>query len=364
MVGLNVAKSGTPNPKPRVTLKFLSERLGLSRTTISLVLNDSPLASTIAPKTRDNVLKAAKKYNYKPNYFARYLNQRRSYLVGVLSPDMSLGYESEVLAGIEGHLLTTEYQYFLTSHQWSRERIHQTVQLFLERGVEGIIMMNTPLQLKVDVPVIRIGGQPPSGKGMAISIDNEVGIRCALSHLVSLGHRKIAFVKGHKGSGDTESRWRAITESAKALSLKINPKLVVQLQRLGMQQTSALEEGALCVAELLSRSSDFTAVLAFNDMSAIGAMHKLQDAGFRVPEDVSVVGFDDIVAARIAYPQLTTVRQPLREMGERAACELIESISEGAPNEGQIVMLPNLVVRNSTAPVSHGASTFSRAARV
>ncbi len=344
-----MAKSDKPSAPQRVTLKFLSERLGLSRTTISLVLNNSPLASTIAPETRASVLKAAKKYNYKPNYFARYLNQRRSYLVGVLSPDMAEGYDSEVLAGIEEHLLKTEYQYFVTSHQWSRERIQKTAQLFLERGAEGVILINTPLDFKIDVPVIRIGRQPGSSKGTSISIDNEMGIHCALSHLVSLGHRKIAFVKGHKNSGDTENRWRAITNSAKALSLEIDPKRVVRLRCLGMQQTLALEEGAICAGELLSQSSDFTAVLAFNDISAIGAMHKFRDAGLRVPEDISVVGFDDIVAARIAYPQLTTVRQPLREMGGRAACELINSISEGAAKKAEIIISPTLVVRNSTA---------------
>jgi DNA-binding LacI/PurR family transcriptional regulator len=343
-----VAKSKNAGAPQKVTLKFLSERLGLSRTTISVVLNNSPLANTIAPATREYVLKAAKKYNYKPNYFARYLNQRRSYLIGILSPDLAEGYDAEIFGGIEEHLLKTEYQYFVTSHQWSRERIQRTAQLFLERGVEGVILINTPIDFEIDVPAIRIGRRIAAGKGMAISIDNEVGVRCALSHLVSLGHRKIAFIKGHTDSIDTESRWDAIARTAKSFSLELDPRLVVQLERLGMQQTSAIEEGAACAGELLSRSSEFTALVAFNDVSAIGAMHKFRDAGLRVPEDVSVVGFDDVIAARIAYPQLTTVRQPLRMMGECAARELVKSISEGTANGGEITMSPELVVRNST----------------
>lgn len=332
-----------------MTLKFLSERLGLSRTTISLVLNKSPLAGAITPETRDAVLKAAKKYHYRPNYFARYLNQRRSYLIGAVSPDMSEGYDSEILTGIEEHLLSTQYQYFITSHQWSKKRIERTAQLFLERGVEGVILINTYLDFDIEVPVVSIGRRSKSRQQTAISIDNEVGIRAALAHLVSLGHRRIAFMKGHKDSIDTESRWSAILRAAKSFSLAVSPELVVQLQRQSRQQTSPLEEGEACASELLSRSCKFTALLAFNDMSAIGAMHKFLDAGLRVPEDVSVVGFDDVVAAQIAYPQLTTVRQPLRKMGECAAHELLKLISEGTANGDEIVMSPELVVRSSTA---------------
>jgi LacI family transcriptional regulator len=332
----------------RVTLKDLSERLGLSRTTISLVLNNAPLASTIARATRERVLKAAREYRYKPDYFARYLNERRSYLVGVLSPDLAQGYDAEIFTGIEEHLLQSPYHYFVTSHEWVQERIQRTAQLFLERGVEGVILINTNLEAEIDVPVISIGERRSAGGGTTILIDNAEGIRSALAYLVSLGHRKIAFMRGHKDSADTDGRWRAMVETANSLSLKIDSKLVVQLERLGMQQTSALEEGARCADRLLSRSQDFTALLAFNDMSAIGAMHRFRDAGRRIPEDLSIVGFDDTIAARLSYPQLTTVRQPLRQMGERAAREVIKAVTEGAQDR-RIVMTPDLVVRGSTA---------------
>ncbi len=337
----------TTIPK-KVTLKYLSERLGLSRTTISLVLNNSPLASTIATETRERVLKAAREYRYKPDYFARYLNERRSYLVGVLSPDLAQGYDAEIFTGIEEYLLQSPYHYFVTSHEWVQERIQRTAQLFLERGVEGVILINTNLEAEIDVPVISIGERQSSGRRTTILIDNAEGIRSALTHLVSLGHRKIAFMKGHKDSVDTEGRWRAMIDTANTLSLRVDSKLVVELERLGMQQTSAIEEGARCADRLLSRSQDFSALLAFNDMSAIGAMHRFRDAGWRIPEDLSIVGFDDIIAARISYPQLTTVRQPLRQMGERAAREVIKAITEGVQDR-RIIMTPELVVRGSTA---------------
>ena len=346
-----MAKTKTAGGPERVTLKFLSERIGLSRTTISLVLNDSPLAATIAPATRDYILKAAKKYKYRPNYFARYLNQRRSYLIGIVSPDLAEGYDSEVFAGIEEALLETQYQYFVTSHHWSAQRLERTAQLFRERGVEGVILVNTPHDFDIDVPVIRIGRRSSAKNGVTIAIDNEAGIREGLNHLFSLGHRKIAFLKGHVDSIDTESRWAAVRSVAKSLSLRVDNKLVVQLERLGMQQTSAIEEGAAAAEKLLAYSRDFTAVVAFNDMSAIGAMHRLRDAGLRVPDDISVVGFDDVIAARIAYPQLTTIRQPLREMGECASRELIKGIEEDGLKSSYIKMTPVLVQRDSTRQV-------------
>jgi LacI family transcriptional regulator len=333
----------------KVTLKFLAERLGLSKASISSVLNNSPLARSFAPETRERIYKAAEKYKYKPNYFARYLNQRRSYLIGVLSPDLAEGYSASVLEGIEEYLLQSDYHFFLASHEWSKTRIERTIQMFLERGVDGIILINTPLSTEVDLPLAVIGKAKSIKRGISIAIDNHAGIRCALEHLVSLGHRKIAFIKGHKVSADTEDRWDAFLTAARSLSIKVDPKLVVQLKRLGAPQISAIEEGARCAQELFSRHREFTALMAFNDISAIGAINRFREHGWRIPQDLSVVGFDDVVAARIVYPALTTVQQPLQLIGETAAREVIHAITNGVKDH-QLVLTPKLVVRGSTAP--------------
>jgi DNA-binding LacI/PurR family transcriptional regulator len=339
----------------KVTLKFLSERLGLSRSAISIVLNNSPLASTFASQTRERILKAAEEYKYKPNYFARYLNQRRSYLIGVLSPDLAEGYDAGVLAGIEEYLLQSNYHFFVASHQWSKTRVERTTQMFLERGVDGIILVNTDLGSEVDLPVVKIGKAGTGGRGTSIIINNHEGIQRALEHLVSLGHRKIAFFKGHKDSADTEDRWDAVVTAARNLSIKVNPKLVLQLERVGTQQTSAIEEGTRCAEQLLSSHREFTALMAFNDISAIGAINRFREDGWCIPQDLSVVGFDDVVAARITYPPLTTVQQPLRKMGEIAAREVISAITDGAKDQ-QLVLTPELVIRNSTATLSSTCS--------
>jgi LacI family transcriptional regulator len=334
----------------KVTLKLLAERLGLSKSAVSSVLNNTPLARTFAPETRERIYKAAEKYKYKPNYFARYLNHRRSYLIGVLSPDLAEGYSASVLEGIEEYLLQSDYHFFLASHEWSKTRIERTIQMFLERGVDGIILINTPLSSGVDhLPLAVIGKASSVEPSITIGIDNHAGIRLALEHLVSLGHRKIAFIKGHKGSADTESRWDAVVTAARCLSIDVDPELVVQLKRLGVQQISAIEEGARCAQQLFSRHREFTALVAFNDISAIGAINCFREHGWRIPQDLSVVGFDDVVAARIVYPALTTVQQPLRLIGETAAREVINAITHGVKDQ-QLVLTPQLVVRSSTAP--------------
>jgi LacI family transcriptional regulator len=333
----------------KVTLKFLAEHLGLSKAAISSVLNNSPLARSFAPETRERIYKAAEQYKYKPNYFARYLSHRRSYLIGVLSPDLAEGYNAGVLGGIEDYLLQSDYRYFLATHEWSKARIERTIEMFLERGVDGIILINTPLSTEVDLPLAVIGKAKSIKRGVSITIDNHAGVRRALEHLVSLGHRKIAFIKGHKDSADTEDRWDAFVSAARSLSIKVDPKLVVQLKRLGAQQISAIEEGASCAQQLFARHREFTALMAFNDISAIGAMNRFREHGWRIPQDLSVVGFDDALAARIVYPALTTVRQPLQLMGETAAREVIHAITNGVRHQ-RLVLTPQLVVRNSTAP--------------
>jgi LacI family transcriptional regulator len=201
----------------------------------------------------------------------------------------------------------------------------------------------------VDLPLAVIGKTDSARRGISITIDNHAGIRCALEHLASLGHRKIAFIKGHKGCADTEDRWDAVVTAARRLSIGVDPKLVVQLKTLRAPQISAIEEGARCAQQLFSRRREFTALMAFNDISAIGAINRFREHGWRIPEDLSVVGFDDVAAARIVYPALTTVRQPLQLMGETAAREVINAITNGVKDK-RLVLTPELVVRNSTAP--------------
>jgi LacI family transcriptional regulator len=169
----------------------------------------------------------------------------------------------------------------------------------------------------------------------------------ALQHLRNLGHEEIAFVKGQPFSSDSAVRWDAIVEVAEELGVRIRPELTVQLE--GTESTPLI--GYPVGKQLLARRRQFTAVFAYNDISAIGAIWAFREAGLRAPEDVSVVGFDDIPGAAFANPALTTVRQPLLKMGQIAAQTLIERIEGRGRYQPEIAIEPEFVVRDSSGPV-------------
>jgi len=333
-----------------VSLKFLSEHLGLSPTTVSLVVNNSPRARSIPQATKDRVLEAARTFNYRPNYFARSLSNQRSFTVAVVVPEISEGYGASVLSAIESRLTREGYLYFVVSHRWSAELIEETPQVLMERGVEGFILVNMPLEHSLPVPVVNIGGRKKLKSVTNLLLDNRRAGRLALEYLVQIGHRRIAFFKGHPESADTEDRWQGIHEAAEQLGVAIEPELTVQLQRRPFPPGPPVpEEGYMYAQKLLARKVEFTALFAFNDISAIGAMSAFRDAGLSVPEDVSIVGFDDIQAAAFLNPPLTTVRQPLRRMGDLAAKILLRRIRQGDTEPEDISVQPELVIRESAS---------------
>src|SRR5579864_7868017 len=177
-----------------------------------------------------------------------------------------------------------------------------------------------------------------------IVLDHEHAAVLALNHLKDLHHERIAFMKGNPLSSDAKDRWEAICRVAEQIGLKIDPELTVQID--ADDPTPKL--GYPFAQQLLARHKPFTALFAYNDMSAIGAIRALQEHGLRVPQDVSVMGFDDIPGAMFQTPSLTTVRQPLNRMGEVAAQTLLERI-EGKTDDSEIAIEPELVVRESTA---------------
>ena len=333
----------------RLTLKKLAEHLGLSRTTISMILNDIPEAARFPESTRRRVVESAKKLGYRPNYFARSLGRKRSYLIGVIAPDFGNGFEAAVLSGFERRLLNTGYTSFISTHLWSAELLQRHVETLCDRGAEGLLLINSTPAESPGIPAVTICTDRSPIWSTRVSIDNSFGIGEAINHLVSLGHREIAFIKGPEGSGDTEERWNAVLATCKTLGLRVNPRLTVQLERLDPPGTRHAEEGRIAAQELLRRGKPFTALVAFNDVSALGAMTALREGGHKVPEDVSIVGFDDIEFASIAYPPLTTLHQPLQEMGATAAELLLRKLANDEKVQSLRVR-PELIVRSSTCP--------------
>jgi LacI family transcriptional regulator len=333
----------------RITLKKLAEHLGLSRTTISMILNDIPEAARFPESTRKRVVESAKRLGYRPNYFARSLGRKRSYLIGVIAPDFGNGFEAAVLSGFERRLLNTGYTSFVSTHLWSSELLQRHVETLRNRGAEGLLLINSTPGESPGIPAVTICSDRSPIWSTRVSIDNVLGISKAINHLVSLGHREIAFIKGPDWSGDTEERWNAVLAICKTLGLRVDLSLTVQLERLEPAGTRHAEEGLIAAQKLLRRGKRFSALVAFNDISALGAMTALREAGRKVPEDVSVMGFDDIEFASIAYPPLTTVRQPLHEMGATAAELLLRKLAKDEVIE-DIRVRPELIVRSSTGP--------------
>jgi LacI family transcriptional regulator len=338
---------GRPN---RVTLKDLADHVGLSPATISLVMNHAPVADSIPRATQERIFAAARELNYRPSFSARWARTARSFTIGVLVPEVSEGYASLVLSGIEGHLLREGYFYLVASHRHLNDLIDEYPRLLMARAVDGMIAVDTPWNLELPIPVATISGEHHMDGITSVVLDHDRAAQLALEHLVKLGHKRVAFIKGQEFSSDTAARWESINKAASKLSLEVSPKLTVQLDT----DLASPELGYRVTKRLLERKVKFTALFSFNDVSAIGAIEALRSHGLDVPNDVSVVGFDDIQSAAFQRPQLTTVRQPLKKMGMMAAEALLKRIARPDDNAypRQIVIEPELVVRKSTAPAS------------
>jgi DNA-binding LacI/PurR family transcriptional regulator len=336
----------------RVTLKVLAEYLNLSPTTVSVVLNNSPLAKTIANSTKDRIWEAVRKFQYRPNLFARYLHTKRTFSIAVLVPDIGDEFSSMLISGIESKLAEAKYNYFVESHRFAPQQIEESPNTLMDRQVEGMIFINTPLRLQMPVPVVAISDITNAPGVTRIVIDNYQAVLLGLGHLKDLGHRHIAFFKGPEHNGDTESRWNAILKATAELGLVVKPELTATLGNyFEAGEKSMMQRGYDAAMLLLQKSRDFTALLAFNDGSAVGAIRAMQDIGLSVPSNVSVVGIDDIQIAAFISPRLTTIRQPLMQMGAIAATTLLQRI-RGEETLEETVVQPELVVRESTARIS------------
>lgn len=349
----NVSAADPPASRSTTSLKELAEHLGLSSATVSLVINRSPGAKSIPACTQERVRKAARELNYRPNLMARSLRQKRSFTIGVLVPEVSEGYAASVLSGIEDHLLQEGYFYFVASHRHRHDLLDEYPSLMQQRLVEGLIAADTLLNAAPSIPTVAISGRRDLPGVPNIVLDHQMAARLALEHLQKLGHSRVAMIKGQDFSSDTEIRWQSLLAVAKQLAIATPESLSVQLDG----DSPSPEVGHRVTKMLLERGEPFTALLAFNDISAIGAIQALREAGKRVPEDVSVVGFDDIQSAAYQNPGLTTVRQPLRQMGVVAAETLLERISipAKARDSQRVVLSPEFIIRGTTASARSSA---------
>ena len=343
-----------------VTIRDVAKESGFSSTTVSIVLNNAPLARYIPANTKKKIERAAKRLGYRPNLFARSLRSRRSHTVGVMVFDMTDPYCTLILRGIENSLYQSSYLPILTDVHNERSRFERYLEMLLDRRVEALIVLANWLFVNIEVlgdlekssiPTVMIGRESQTDSINSVSVDNELGARTALEHLYSLGHRKVAFIRGPKTLGDSAPRWKGIRSFAKSSGLELDPQLIVDLPD-SSEPISSFEAGYKLTEELLKLRRPFTALMAFDDMTAFGAIRALAKAGSRVPEHCSVIGFDDVAASGLYTPPLTTVRQPMEAMGAMAvsiALDGIKAVLEkrevGAVHRR---VAPELAVREST----------------
>jgi len=343
---MTVAKPPRFKRSASVTLKSVAQHLGLTPGTVSAVLNNTKAARTIPESTRNRIIEAARALNYQPNFLARSLRVRRTYTVGVIVEEIGDSYGASIVNGIEPLLRDNNFFFLTVAHRHDPKLLLTYSQLLISRGVEGLITIDTSIGEVPDLPTVAVAGHQKVENVTNIILDHRRAAELGLIHLKELGHEHVAFLRGHRESSDSASRWEAIQEVAREFEIQIRPELVLQIE--GTESTP--EVGYPYGKALVARGIPFTALFAYNDISAIGAMRAFQEAGLRVPEDISVVGFDDVSFASFSIPPLTTVRQPLEKMGRIAAQTLLDRIEERSPFISEIAVEPELISRRSTAP--------------
>jgi LacI family transcriptional regulator len=347
-----------------VTIRDVAKASGFSSTTVSIVLNNAPLARYIPQITKKKIEVAAKKLGYRPNLFARSLRSKRSHTVGVMVFDMTDPYCTLILRGIENSLFQAGYLPILTDVHNERSRFERYLEMMLDRRIEGLVVLANWLFLDIDlladleksaIPTALIGRELRTDNVSSVIVDNEVGGHTAIQHLYSLGHRKIAFIRGPKALSDSSPRWKGVRAFAHSKELEIDPRLVMDLPE-SRDPISSFEAGQKLTEELIKRRRAFTALMAFDDMTAFGAIRALANAGIAVPDQCSVIGFDDVAPAALCTPALTTVRQPMEAMGSLAVSLVADGINSVLEKREVTAvhrrLAPELVVRDSTRALS------------
>ncbi len=342
-----------------ITIREVAGESGFSVTTVSMVLNNGAGVDRISQRTRNRIWEVARQLGYRPNLHARSLRSNRSQTLGVMVFDLTDPYCTQILRGIQNHIRPSGLFPIVTDLQDDRSQFQTCLDMLLGRRVEGIISIANPLYLDSkllsefsdrNIPAVVIGRELSNVPVSSVVVDNAAGTRLALQHLYDLGHSKMAFIKGPDILVDSIQRWQGLESFAAEVGLELDPELIVQIKG----RNSTFREAYELTEELLRRRSRFTALIAFDDLSACAAIRALSKAGKRVPEFCSVVGFDDIPSAAFYNPPLTTIQQQLEMQGSLGA-EIVEQLIRAAAEERTMTpkhrkVIPKLVVRDSTCP--------------
>jgi LacI family transcriptional regulator len=328
----------------RITIEDVAREADVSYATVSRVINSK---GYVSEETRQRVMAAVTQTGYVVNRQARGLAGGRSQIVGLVVPGLDTSYIGEVVRGIDDELVAASYDLMLYTGHQSKRRESAFVATVASGLVDGLLLVlpaapETYLEsfMVRGFPYVLIDHGGGFEEGPSIGATNRQGAIDATNYLIELGHRRIGFVTGIMNMGCTIDRLDGYREALKIQGIQENPSLVVEGN---FQQRRGYE----CARELLALDNPPSAIFASNDESALGVMEAVRDAGFRIGDDISVIGFDDIPAASNVHPRLTTVRQPLEEMGRRATQMLLELINDPEIVAERIDLPTELVIRES-----------------
>lgn len=322
------------------TIKQVASAANVSVATISRALQTPAL---VAPQTLARVLQAVEKLSYVPNVQARNLRTARSRVIVALVPDITNPFFGEIIRGIERGAYATGYSVLLGDTQYEESRERSYANLIASGQVDGLLTLMPHLpELFHDrhFPIVSAAEIIDNDQIRRISVDNQGGVAAAIRYLASLGHRHIAYIGGRAGSPVSRDRAAGYTKAVAELGLTIDP-------RLHLEGNFTAHSGMTAARELCVCGVAFTAVCCANDEMALGAIQELRRHGKRVPDDVSIVGFDDIALARYFDPPLTTVMQPKEQLGFEAISLLLEQLKNPDALPRTIILSTELVIRGS-----------------
>jgi len=334
------------NLKQRLTIAEVAREAGVSSQTVSRVINDRP---DVAPETRQRVQEVIKNLGYQPSAIARSLASRRTHTLGLITADFSDYFFTQVIAGAEAEARKHGYFFMLGSTERNPQDEPEYIRLLTERHVEGILFARPSTEpdeshllglLRDEVPIVTTAYHLPGANLTVVDVDNVDGAQQATRYLLECGRRQVAMITGPQHWKSVSDRTCGYQLALEAASIPVNPDLIVA------GDWSYLS-GYRAMQELLERGCPFSAVFAQNDQMAIAALRALNEAGRRVPQDVAIVGYDDIPAAEYCEPPLTTIRQPMREVGEVATRLLIQAVEEPGAAQGEILLKAELIWRCS-----------------
>jgi DNA-binding LacI/PurR family transcriptional regulator len=333
-----------PGRRGKPTINDVAQRAGVSKSLVSLVMRES---RHVSPERRRRVQEVAAQMGYRPNAMARGLVEQRTRLVGVMVSDLNNPFFADVVAGIQEEASRAGYRVLLNTGSRIAQQEDAAIEALLQLRVDGLVLAAPLVESRVvvdasrDLPVVLVGRPARAASLDSVTNDDFAGAVAAVRHCASLGHRRIAHVDGGPGAGALARR-RGYEQAMR--SLRLSRYLTVAA---GSFTEEGGHEGALA---LLDRRPRPTALFAANDLAAIGALDAIEERGLKVPDDVSLVGYDNTHLASLRHISLTSVHQPRVEMGRLAVSALLERLEGGRVRARRAVLAPSLVVRGTTAP--------------